>query len=133
MKTITLEKAIDVNILCQVIANGELTKTSYGCKRVVDQLLPLIKKEYDTPVYEKRISLAVVGEKGEILVDEKGNPKLTPTGLIELDRYSKELMKKELQVELYQIQDITAIHGNIFAMDMLNGFVIDVDIESMIK
>lgn len=133
MKSHSIEKLIDVKNLCQIASNGKLSKFSYGCKRVLENLTPLVKKEYDDLMYEKRISLAVTGEKGEILTDDKDNPKLTPENLIKLNAYSKELMKKVVEADLYQISDIDLIKEDLFALEVLNGVVIDVNIEDLIK
>jgi len=132
MKKVSIEKLIIVNNLCQMFSSGKLSKFSYGCKRVADKLTPILKNEFDEVVNEKRINLAITGEKGEILVDEKNNARLTPEKLIELNRFSKELQKKELEVELYQITDIEPIKEDLNTLEMFNGIIIDVDIEAML-
>lgn len=131
MKT-TIGKLIEVRTYCELYSGMKLTKFVYACKKNLDKLNEALK-EHDVLMADKRIELCVLGENKEVLQDEKGGYRFTPENLKKLNEFYRNELSKEIQYEGYIATDFSDIKEDINALEALNGFVIDVNIEELIS
>ena len=130
---VTIEKLLEVNAICNLYSSAKLSKFVYACKRTADKIKPILEKEYFTPLANKRAELAMTGDKGEILMDEKNNFKFTPENFKKLTEFEKELKKKMVEAEGHLASDFSEIKDDIVTLDALNGWVVNVNVEELIQ
>lgn len=127
----TIEKLTEAKNHCSLLTLGKLTKLSYACKKTIDKI-NLALSSHEERMNDKRISLAITGNNGEIITDGKGGYTFTPENLKKLNQFYAEEKKKMVEYEPFISSNYEEIKDNIHALDALNGIVIEVNIEDLI-
>jgi hypothetical protein len=131
---ITISKLWKIRSLCKVFSTSEkLTKFVYACKRNAD-LLDTTLKQSDKEVEALRYKYAAEKDGAIITNKETGSVVIDKKHLIDFDREVENVLEKEIDMpEFYKAQKFDEIKNDLNSMTLLNGNVIDVDIESLIE
>jgi hypothetical protein len=129
---ITIEKLLSAKNYCLIFSSNKLTKFSYACKKTLERIDKALE-QHEELMAGKRIELAITGESGEIITDEKGGYKFTPENLKKLNDIFNEEKKKEVDFEPYFTENYSEIQDNLHVLEALNGIVFNVNIEELIS
>ena len=105
--TVTMEQVVLFDRVSTVIlsqANNKKSKLVYAIQKVKTKIKKTIE-EYQDKVLEKSLDLCAKDDDGFALETEKGGFKFKPKEQLELNRFTKEELLKEVEVDNYICQE----------------------------
>lgn len=94
-----------INISAQIVRAGKEPNTKLSLAHNNHNLKKYkkISDDFNEKLEEKRLDLALVGDIGEVLYDEKQNYLFSKEGIKELTKYQKELLDTDYEFEFYTL------------------------------
>lgn len=129
MKT-TIQNALVLRLNLKNFTNLT-TKFGYGANKLNVRLNNALK-EFDELIEDKRVELASVDEKGNLISTDKGYS-FTKENAKKLADFIREESQKEIEIEPYIVEDYSVIAESLELLELFNGWLINVDIQSLLK
>lgn len=112
---------------------GKLTKFGYACLKGCSLIESVLSTE-DSLLKDKRNELASVDEKTKnLILTEKNEYTYTRENHQKLIDFIKEQDEREVEFTPYIAKDFSEIKNNLDIIDLLNGIIVDVDLEKYIE
>ena len=128
---ITVEKLI----IAQNVANqfkNSMTKFGYAClkssKLIKDTLEDVLEE-----ISDKKNELASVDKDGNIVLNEKSEYVYTSENFNKLKKFISNQYKKEVDYNPFFASDYSEIKNQLEVLDVLNGVIIDIDLEKQFE
>ena len=130
---IKVRKLQTIRAFCTRYVNAAgLSQFAYACKRTVDNADSILKP-IDQSINDKREEFALQ-RKGVYVLDKQGNIQVQSKHIKELRKFIEKEYDKEIEFTTYIAKSLTPeIEKNLGVLELLNGVVLDVDIEKLIE
>lgn len=131
IKKITIREALELRAFTEAF-KGHKSVFGFACLQFWKQIC-LDLQNYEMQLHYKKIELALKGEKGEVLENERGGFLADEKGKIALQEWQNAKVKELIEVTCYIVDDFLLIRDNLEAIDLVNGILIDVNINDLIN
>lgn len=129
-KTILIKEALELRSFAEVF-KGQKSVFGFACLQFWKQICVDLQN-YEMQLHYKKIELALKGENGEVLENERGGFLANAEGKIALQEWQNDKVKELIEITCYIVDDYQIIKDNLEAIDLVNGILIDVNINDLI-
>jgi hypothetical protein len=120
---------ITANLLAANMGD-QTTKTQKKLRKIYDKIKPLIDS-YQEQLEDLRLENASVDEKGNLVLNEKGEYKFTKDAIKKLNAAIKDLSEKEIEFKPIEVLNPDGLEIHVYLQGWLTGVEFKQDEESV--
>lgn len=128
---VTIKKALELQRIC-LNFSGSKTKFGYACIKN-SKILEAALKDYNEALSDTNAKYCSVDKDKNMMVSDKGQYSFTIENKLKVEEWFRAEQQKEIEVDFYKALSYSDIQDDLFALELLNGYIIDVDIEKLLE